>query len=151
MLGARVPSAGPARVWCSLAYSLLLAGFVLAGCAKSERLPPLVPVKGVVTADGKPMSAGYVSLKAEETPSMPIPACSGKIGSDGAYEIFTGGAPGAPLGKYKVYVSPSMVPEEGKSGLPFDKKYSDPEKTPLRLEVVANAEAGRYDLKLKKN
>ncbi len=129
---------------------LLLVSLFLPGCGKAEKLPPLAPVKGVVTANGAPVTAGYVSLKAEDTPGVPLPPCSGKIGADGTYEIFTGGAPGAPLGKFKVYVSPSMMPDAAKSGLPFDKKYLDPEKSKLTIEVVANAEPGRYDLKLKK-
>jgi hypothetical protein len=75
----------------------------------------------------------------------------GKIGEDGTYEIFTGGKSGAPLGKYKVLVTTVTVPtDKGKGGPTFDKKYTDAAKSKLGFEVVASAEAGRYDLQLSK-
>jgi hypothetical protein len=45
-----------------------------------------------------------------------------------------------------------MVPmAEGKMPtLPFDPKFSDSAKTPLIVEVKANAEPGAYDLRLTK-
>ncbi len=123
----------------------LLTIFFLAGCGGSERVPPLASVKGKVTVDGAPVTAGQVTLAAEETPATPLPLSAGKIGPDGSYEIFTSGRAGAPLGKFKVRVSRSTV---GEAGVPFDKKYSDPETSGLAFEVIASPEPGRYDLKL---
>jgi hypothetical protein len=75
----------------------------------------------------------------------------GKIGPGGTYEIFTAGKPGAPIAKYKVFVTPPTTPmEPGAEGPAYDKKYRDPAKTTLELEVIEKAEAGRYDLKLTK-
>jgi hypothetical protein len=75
---------------------------------------------------------------------------TGQIDSGGNYTISSGGKPGAPLGKYKATVTPSMVPTGGDKppALGFNAMYKDQAKTPLRIEVVASG--GAYDLKLEK-
>jgi hypothetical protein len=109
------------------------------------------PVKGLVTIDGAPLPTGNVVLH-PETPNPDVKAMSaGQIKSDGSYEIFTGGKSGAPLGKYKVAVTPATVPgASGTAAPPLNMKYANPGATPLTYEVVANGEVGRYDLKLSK-
>ena len=80
-----------------------------------------------------------------------MPPSSGKIDSEGNYEVFTGGKPGAPLGKYKIKVSPDMTSATEKKGEPpYNMKYFDHTKSGLSYEVIENAPAGRYDLKLSK-
>jgi len=121
----------------------------------------MASVSGKVTVDGQPLTAGQVTF----IPDVPHPSSTeggkvetfglttGQIGSDGTYKITTSGKSGAPLGKYKVTVTPSMVPaRDAKTAPPsgFQQIFSDAQKTPLRKEVVANPEAGRYDLKLTK-
>lgn len=140
---------------------LAVAGLVL-GCGK-EGGRSLASVSGKVTVDGKPLSGGHVTFLPDvaigpeglkEASKMKTTGASvGEIGPDGTYKIYTGGKEGAPLGKYKVTVSPSMVPAPDATGAPatgFDKKYSDAHDTPLRKEVVASAKPGDYDLKLTK-
>jgi hypothetical protein len=129
---------------------LFLSGIVPLGCGES--LPPLAPVKGTVyAADGSKLTSGQVSLVPETADTTrKVPPSSGKIESDGTYEIFTGGKPGAPLVKYKITISPDMSKggmAQGKA--PYDQKYREANKTPLKYEVVASPEANRYDLKLK--
>lgn len=131
---------------------VLVAALVPFGCT-GEPLPPLGPVKGHVTLAGKPLTSGNVVLHPVTAPVGKVLLTSGQIDADGNYEIFTGGKAGAPLGKYKVIVTPAMMPaEQGKGGMntAFDKKYLDRTKTPFEFDVVANPEDGRYDLKLKK-
>jgi len=131
-----------------LAVFLLLAALQV-GCDSAPKLPTLAPVKGQATLDGTALTAGNVSLHPETIDtSTKTPPSSGQINSSGAYEIFTGGKPGAPLGKYKVVVTPAMVP--GQPPAAYDKKFMDEKATPLRLDVTANAAAGSYDLKLTK-
>ena len=125
---------------------------ICVGCNSERPLPPLAPVKGTVTLDDKKLTSGQVSLvpEAVEAGKAPPPS-SGKINSDGTYEINTGGKPGAPLGKYKVKVTPDMAaPTEKKGEPPFNMKYYDHTKSGLGFEVVENAPSGRYDLKLSK-
>lgn len=114
-------------------------------------MPTLTPVKGTVTVDGKPVTAGQVSFFAtvvdEKTKFAPP---SGQIDSNGNYELLTENKPGAPLGKFKVTVTPSMVPVSGAktaAKTAYNEKYSNFTKTDLEVEVVAEPKA--YDLKLK--
>src|SRR5579875_2419117 len=141
-----------------LVYLVALAALGLVpGCGK--KLPSLTPVTGKVTVGGQPLTAGQVTLTPDagiaadksETPTAGLSA--GQIDSTGAYKIFTSGKPGAPPGKYKVTVTPSMVPSSGAKTAPafgFDHKYANPRDTPLRIEVVPNAAPDAYDLKLSK-
>jgi hypothetical protein len=131
------------------------------GCG--GKLPSMTPVSGKVTINGQSLTGGQVSLipdiphpneegaKPSETQTAGLSA--GQIGSDGTYKIFTAGKEGAPLGKYKVTVTPSMIPSGDAKTAPasgFNPKYSDARNTPLRIEVVANSEPSKYDLKLTK-
>jgi hypothetical protein len=131
---------------------LLLAvglGIVALGCGPTENLPPMLPVKGKATLDGAPLTSGQVSLYPETIdPAVKIPPSSGSIDSNGNFEIFTGGKSGAPAGKYKVGVTPLMVPTQGGGAPPsLPQKYMNDKDTPLKIEVV---EGGKYDLVLEK-
>ncbi|HWG42546.1 MAG TPA: hypothetical protein VN688_07145 [Gemmataceae bacterium] len=119
------------------------------GCGKPSA--KLVPVAGKVTLGGQPITAGHVSLvplSKEEKAGL----SSGSIGSDGSYKILTNNKEGAPLGKYKVTVTPSTMPTQGQQGPPVSipMVYRDTQRTILSIEVVDQPEAGRYDLKLNK-
>jgi hypothetical protein len=132
---------------------VLLALFPLGGCGKSANLPPLAPVKGKVTLDGAPVTSGQVTLiPLSLEKDKEAPPSTGQIGSNGEYEITTGGQAGAPLGQAKAFVSPSMVPQGGAKAPTggWSPKYSDPTKTPLKFTVVEKAAPGTYDLKLTK-
>jgi hypothetical protein len=135
-----------ASVW----VCLFVAGVCFApGCGKSVKL---VPVSGKVTLGNQPVSGGQVTLipdKEGATPGL----ITGNIDSSGNYKILTNGKDGAPLGKYKVTVTPSMMPSmDPKKGppRPFPEIYGDPRKTTLSIEVVENPAPGAYDLKMQK-
>lgn len=123
----------------------------LVGCGGDEKLPP---VSGsVATTDGKAVPAGNVTFypdasKGNKTGQQP----TGVIESDGRYELSVPvGRKGAPAGWYKVVVYAVDDPRPGKPNKYFvDKVYADVTTTPLAIEVVENAEPGRYDLKLKR-
>jgi len=124
----------------------------MVGCGEPAA-PPNAPVKGKVTIDGKPLTAGNVSLISQTPPpaGMQASMSAGQINSSGEFEIFTAGKSGAPVGKYKVSVTPSMVPGgAGQDAPQIDMKYRDVSQTPLMFEVVEKPDAGRYDLKLDK-
>lgn len=130
---------------------LALACLTLAlGCSGGKKLN-LAPVSGTVTVGGQPLTAGQVSFL-PATKDQEGTLSAGTIGSDGKYTIFTGGKSGAPLGKYKVTVTPSMMPSaDGKAPtFAFNQKYRDAKTTTLLFEVVEKPDAGRYDLKLDK-
>ena len=130
---------------------LLLVSFAFSGCGSADTLPPLSPVKGKVTLDGAPLTAGQVGLHPEKIdPAVKVPPSGGQIDANGNYEVFTGGKSGAPLGKYKVVVTPLMVPMQGAAPPAIGQKYMTDTQTPLSYEVVATPTDGQYDLKLAK-
>jgi hypothetical protein len=134
-------------------FYLLACGCVglAAGCDSGPKLPPLVPVSGKVTIGGQPATGGNVTLVPAAPGTLPQGViATGSIDSSGNYQISSGGKTGAPVGQYKVTVSPSMVPGSGGSMSDTKevfKKYSA-KNTPLNIDVKENG--GPYDLKLDK-
>jgi hypothetical protein len=137
--------------WFLKAILFTMAISVLSGCGGGPALPPLHPVEGKVTVDDVPLSSGQVSFMPMTTAEgKSVPPSSGTIDSSGNYKIFTGGKAGAPAGKYKIAISPAMVPMEGAKGppkTPFNEKYRELSKTPLQVDVP---KTDGYDLKLTK-
>jgi len=146
-------------------FSLGCLAVAIAGCSKG---PKLVPVSGKVMLGNAPLTTGIISfLPDAEKGNTSKLGPSGKIESDGSYTLTTDGKSGAPLGHYKVTITtqmpggmgaPSTVPSTpqdpskalsgGSSGPKVNPQFSDPTKTPLRVEVVATPESGNYDLKV---
>ena len=132
---------------CSRRVSLaVLACLVL--CAGCKSKVPLAPVSGKVTVGGQPVTAGQVALVPEKGVAA-AGLSAGKIESDGTWTIHTDGRSGAPLGKYKVTVTPAMTPTgSGPPAAPFHASYQSAQTTPLRIEVVNAPSPDAYDLKL---
>ena len=141
-----------------LALGVVVCLGLASGCGKN--LPPMSPVSGKVTVNGQPLTAGQVALipdvgipTQENTKDQPptVGLSAGIIGSDGTYKISTAGKEGAPAGKYRVTVTPSMIPSGDGKPAPsgFNPKFSNDRSTPLKIEVPSTA-AGAYDLKLTK-
>lgn len=125
------------------------AAFVAAGCSAGAGGESLLPVSGKVSVNGKPLTTGSVSFRPDQgNPTQHQP--NGVIDADGNYELVVPPArKGAPPGRYKVLIFALDDPQPGKPLKSFiDMKYSDESTTPVKLEVVANPEPGRYDLKL---
>lgn len=121
------------------------------GCKKGDG-PDTVPVSGKVTVDGQAVTAGQVSYIPFDRDQPTGGMSAGQIDQTGGYVIFTGGKQGAPPGRYKVTVTPSMVPtgDNKMPTAPFNSKFADSAKTPLVVNVAAGAAPGTYDLKLTK-
>ncbi len=120
-----------------------------AGCGKPSL--PIAPVSGKVTVDNQPVTSGQVTLIPQDDKNH-TDLSAGTIDEHGVYKISTGGSDGAPLGKYKVTVTASMLPTgDGKPpSQPFNRKFGDANQTTLQFEVVNSPAAGAYDLKLTK-
>lgn len=123
----------------------------LAGCGASG--PKLYEVRGAVTYDGRPLTTGTVSLRADrnnETRHQP----TGLIDARGNYRIYTTEKPGAPSGWYRVVVfATEPLVDSGKvsPGLPksiIPVRYNNASTSPFEFEVKAQPTAGEYDLKL---
>jgi hypothetical protein len=142
----------PLLSWRRAAVALLLCFGLASGCSKTK--VPLAPVSGKVTVDNQPVTSGQISLiPLERTAESKAGMSAGTIDSSGNYTISTGGRPGAPLGRYKVTVSPVMVPPEGATGpptAPYNNSYQNANSSTLEIEVVKDPAEGRYDLRLTK-
>jgi len=96
--------------WISLA-GLFALGIVTAGCGgRDPNLPDLVPVAGVVTLDGKPVSAASVWFV--PTGSTRGGGSTGYTDEKGQYELKAQhGGSGAPVGQYQVVISKMVMPD----------------------------------------
>lgn len=136
-----------ARLRCLFFAVSGLTAVLLAGCSSEFTY---VPVGGKVTLkSGKPVTDGSVMLLPDKENKLRKSAV-GKIKSDGTYDLDTEGRSGVPIGSYIALVKwprgrgNAVEPPPA----PFSMKYSYPEQTPLKMEVVANPETGAYDLVL---
>jgi hypothetical protein len=137
------------RVLSTCRLGLLLGCCVIlgGGCATPVKVES---VSGKVTVGGQPVTSGQVTFLPVGKEGGSAGLSAGTIDETGTYKIFTAGKEGAPAGKYKVTVTPSMVPTGDKMPTtPFNAKYRDPTNTPLTIEVPSTAPGG-YDLKLSK-
>ena len=90
---------------------LALACFIFSACSSDAGGPPLVPVEGIVTLDGKPLSGALVTLIPQgETRGQ---AGNGRTDAAGKFELATsdGKRKGAAVGKYQVLISKFVNPD----------------------------------------
>ena len=131
------------RSFVPLCLLLLFAG----GC---RREPERVPVEGQVLVRGKAVPKGTNTFLPDATKGNNLGLeAKGDIGADGKFSLTSGGKPGAVPGWYKVAV---LALETGDSSKPpvwlTPQKYGNFEQSPLRKEVVADAQAGAYTFDL---
>lgn len=131
---------------------VLAIAFMLAGCS-GERPIPLHPVTGRVSFAGKPVAKGEIVFVPDAEKGNPhLQFGIGKLNPDGTYTAQTLQKPGVQPGWYKVMIiATKNEPQESLSWIPIwiiPVKYTKPETTDLRAEVVPNAPAGAYDFRL---
>jgi hypothetical protein len=118
---------------------------VLSGCGQS--VGTLYPVSGKVTLNGEPLKDARLSFVPDTDKGNKSPASAfGKV-QDGNYSLTTKDKPGAPAGWYKIMVM-TQYPGGPEKPVPLPKRYGDPGKSTLSIEVVPSPAAGAYDLKL---
>jgi hypothetical protein len=130
----------PARLSGALGVLVL----ALSGCGG---VGTLYPVSGKVTVDGKPLQDAQLSFvpdkeQGNQTPATPF----GKV-KDGNYSLTTKDKAGAPAGRYKVMVM-TRYPGGPEKPAELPRRYTDPGKSGLAVEVVPSPAPGAYDLKL---
>ncbi len=137
--------------WAVSALSTALFIAAVTGCGDSG--PLLLPVKGKVTIDGKPATEGGVIFKDVNKPTVQF---AGAIEPDGTYSMIYGRRHGAPLGKYRVAVivtDTKKRPDGQPTGLPktlSNAKFSNPDRSPLEVEVKEGAGPESFDLAVTK-
>lgn len=132
------------RSLSGLFAALLIIGLTATGCGPSNTgVPPLAPVTGTVTLDGRPLPGVGVVFTAESGQSS-----FGKTDAEGRYQLrFVRGLKGAAIGFSRVWF-------DGKSGLerPPGPNFKDPipakygPNGDLRAEVVAGRNVIDFDL-----
>jgi hypothetical protein len=145
------------RVFVSGPAGWILCGCAVlaAGCGGGTKLPPLVPVTGTVTVDGQPVAGAQVGLWPQWQGAPPM-QCFGTTDASGNFKVLTDGKEGAPVGQYKVTVTPGpgmMVPQgnpdpRSKPPMPVDMKYSNVRETDQAINVPEGG--GNFPLALKK-
>jgi hypothetical protein len=136
----------------------LAAVLGLPGCGNKDKVK-LLPVEGKVLLGDKVLATdaktkGTVVLhpdKSRGNDSLEIPR--GSIDSEGKFKILTRLQPGVTPGWYKVTVDAATVidpknPYHSASGFLIPEYYIHEDESNLAFEVVDNAPAGTYDLKL---
>ena len=141
---------------------MLLVGGIgtLAGCGSASASPKaesLVPVKGCITLDNRPLEGATVIFTPQG--SKMGDGAIGTTDANGNYEATAGGATGAPLGAYKVTIS-RLIDSAGKPVVAtletppanlgareaMPPKYSDHAISALKCTVAAGG--GTFDFKL---
>jgi hypothetical protein len=118
----------------------------LSGCGNG--LGTLYPVSGKVTVDGEPLKDAQLTFVPDAEKGNKAPASAFSKITNGNYSLTTKERAGAPAGWYKVMINTHQSPGgTGEAVLP--KKYSDPGKSGLSVEVVQNPSPGAYDITLK--
>jgi hypothetical protein len=142
-----------------LALGLIISFVAVVGCGGG-----MVPIKGEVLLDGKPIAGATVTF----FPQAGGQSGTGVTDSSGVFSIYTGNKAGVPAGSYKVTVtktggavapadmtpgSPEYMKMMAKSGGPktgpgataststnqLPDKYSTPEKTPLSVTIPSSS------------
>jgi hypothetical protein len=135
---------------------LLLAGTILLpACSDSvEDHPPLYPVKGKVTRNGKPMTGGTIIFEYDGNgPDAPKGVGGGPFRAtakikDGSFNLIGyPGSEGMPSGNYKVGITELQgrseeglfgrdlaLPKKGKAAVSFS-RYADPKTSKLTARV----------------
>tara|TARA_E500000305_G_C4007793_1_gene230961 strand:+ start:741 stop:1166 length:426 start_codon:yes stop_codon:yes gene_type:complete len=132
-----------------LRYSFLICLCALiSGCGGDENSLQLYGVTGKVTKAGSPMSDVQVKLVPRSTTKAPL--LIGRTVEDGTFEIIApGGKKGAPVGDYKVVLTPNTemstddyssgnAPKTDSSEIP--QTYQSAETTEASLTVSADAD-----------
>jgi len=147
-------------------WLVVLCSALMVGCTEAGPSFKLVPVKGTVTLDGKPLADAQVQFFRQGDAPPGYPGTGAKTNAEGKYEAMTGANKGAIPGTYKITVSKLLmkngspvVESEGMDkeqlvmqGLVVEsvpKEFSDPDKSKVTFEV-AEGKADGYDITIAK-
>lgn len=146
-----------------ITFGLMCGVALIIGCGGGSSGPQfsLVPVTGIVTANGQPVANAVVSFAPYEGDI--VRSAYGVTDDSGKYALQYEGRDGCPPGKYRVTVSKFAMPD----GSPFprgmppeeqtaegiehvSKEFSDAEQTKLYTEVTNETKDIPFEVTLKK-
>jgi len=118
--------------------AILLLPLLALGCHQGPDLPPLAPVTGSVTLDGKPLPRGSVQFVPDTGRGTEGPTATAEIQPDGTYTLTTAGQNGAMIGWHRARVVSKQEPKDETDTDPpslIPIKYSHPQRSGLSYEV----------------
>jgi hypothetical protein len=135
---------------------LCIGILAFSGCGNAPAdTPPLAPVTGTISFDGKPLTQGTIQFTPDSTQGTSGRMALGQIQSDGTYQLTTiSSGDGAQVGHHIVTIQAyestpfdpnNPKPTTTKSLLP--ERYADPAQSNLKAEVVAG-KTNSIDFKL---
>ena len=158
----------------TMRIQFLMVSFLLFSLGCADKGPPLVKVEGTVNLDGMPLPFKNIMFHPE---GQTLGAgAGGNTDANGFFNVLavrpgvTRDTLGVPPGSYRVVLNEPLIPvdipvaPEGNEpapaiGIPMPKPvkkgfripaiYNDPEKTPLRAEVLPSGGTFNFDLKSK--
>ncbi|WP_417378405.1 carboxypeptidase regulatory-like domain-containing protein [Gimesia sp.] len=128
---------------------VLILYFSLTSCSQGPTdTPPLAPVKGVVTLDGKPLTTGTIQFTPDKDRGTTGRMALGGIKEDGTFELMTikkgdGAQVGHHLVSIECYESSAFDPNQPVNQTPkslIPNRYTDPKKSELTAQVQAGEE-----------
>ncbi|MBN2295229.1 MAG: hypothetical protein JXM70_22555 [Pirellulales bacterium] len=128
----------------------VMACVVFGSCGGGPDLPPLAPVSGTVTLDGKPIPRGTVQFSPDNSKGTRGAPAVGRIDSEGRYTLKTAGEDGAIVGFHKVRIEARREPRNEMDTMPpslVPERYMNPDTSGLTFEVKAGEE-NKIDLPL---
>ena len=120
------------------AVCLTLLSLIQAGCGGPSSGPSLVPVRGTVTLNDRPLSCAVVTFI--PTGSTRGGMATGRTGPDGTYTLRSREGAGALPGEYRVVISKRVMPDG--SDVPAD-DTTPPMDSPARESLPAYSDANR--------
>jgi hypothetical protein len=142
-------------------FSFLVIALVVAGCANEKQPPPpIVPVQGVVTLDGKPLNKVTVRF----VPMIEYGAeytARGVTDAAGRFTLTCKGQPGACAGENRVLILESEIPPrlrgenaqaelvkylQGLGGRPLPPRYTNLADNPLSANVKSEQKEYSFEL-----
>ncbi len=142
----------------SISAMIFVGAILTAGCSAEDTTRPpaevvLQPVRGKVSVSGKPVTRGRIILFPQDATGR---IATGTIQSNGTFTLTTNGKEGAAEGAYRGVLEyagqaagSAQRPAKGESaavgGLPFDPRYTDEDKSDLKITITA----GNNDVELK--
>jgi hypothetical protein len=148
----------PSRIAFQVAVGLLALFPFASGCGPTYSGPPLVPVEGTVTLDGKPLADATVTFI--PTGATMGQSSFGSTDTEGHFVLKTAeGHAGAPAGRYKVVISkwlnpdgtvfrpsPDVSPMDSTAKESISPAYSEADRTQLEATVAAAAAPQQFTL-----
>lgn len=145
----------------SKVLALVLSGLLLllTGCGGQDNVGATIPVSGKVLLDGKPLTTGTVNYVPDAAKGNKLQGIVVGPIANGEYQLQTSSVTmnkaGAPPGWYKVTVQTMAPPganatqgQPMSQGPPVAAKFTNPQQTPLEVEVKEGAPPGHYDLQV---